>query len=144
MSVRACRPAWDVTGTMYAGAPPATVAAADPEAGSAVRVRPLVSWWQRIADGTGADGVDVLAVDEAAVTDDRQMSMVRTEATRTGTKVVAIGDPLPSGDNRRRLRRRGCRRRLRRIAVALPPCQQRRHLDGKPTGRGTRAGTRGA
>jgi hypothetical protein len=48
---------------------------------------------QRIEAGPGLDGVDVLVVDEAAMTDDRQIAAVLAEAARTGTKVVAIGDP---------------------------------------------------
>ncbi len=61
--------------------------------GPGIPSRTLASWSRRIADGPGLEGVDVLVVDEAAMTDDRQMAALLTEAERTGTKVVAIGDP---------------------------------------------------
>ena len=91
--MQACRLAWDATGTTYAGAALAAVAAANLEAGAGIPSRTLASWAQRIANGPGLDGVDVLVVDEAAMADDRQMATVLAEAARTGTKVVAIGDP---------------------------------------------------
>ena len=91
--MQACRLAWDATGTTYAGAALAAVAAANLEAGSGIPSRTLAAWTRRITDGPGLDGVDVLVVDEGAMTDDRQMAVVLAEAARTGTKVVGVGDP---------------------------------------------------
>lgn len=91
--MEACRLAWDATGTTYAGAALAAVAAANLQAGSGIPSRTLAAWAQRIESGTGLDGIDVLVVDEGAMADDRQLAAVLIEAARTGTKVLAIGDP---------------------------------------------------
>lgn len=59
-----------------------------------IPARTIASWLHRIRDGEGLAGVDVLVVDEAAMTDDRAMAVLLTEAARTRTKVVTIGGPL--------------------------------------------------
>jgi len=91
--MQACRIAWDATGTTYAGACVSAVAAQNLHTGSGIPARTITSWLQRIADGPGLSGVDVLVLDEAAMVDDRSVARLLTEAARTGTKVVAIGDP---------------------------------------------------
>lgn len=48
----------------------------------------------RAARFGGLVGVDVFVLDEANLTDDRDRAVLYTEARRTGTKVVEVGDPL--------------------------------------------------
>ncbi len=89
----ACRIAWDATGTTYAGACLSAVGAKGLQDASAISSQTVASWLQRIDDGRGLAGIDVLVLDEAAMTDDRSAARLLTEAARTGTKLVAIGDP---------------------------------------------------
>ncbi|GLX41207.1 hypothetical protein Sros01_72800 [Streptomyces roseochromogenus] len=89
----ACRIAWDATGTTYAGACLSAVGAKGLEDVSAIPSRTVASWLQQIDGGRGLAGIDVLVLDEAVMTDDRSAARLLTEATRTGTKVIAIGDP---------------------------------------------------
>ncbi|MEX2985585.1 MobF family relaxase [Streptomyces sp. C36] len=91
--MEACRIGWDAVGMTYAGACLSAVAAQNLFEGSGVPSSTIASWLQRIDDGTGLRGVDVLVLDEAAMTDDRAMAKLLTEAARTGTKIIAIGDP---------------------------------------------------
>ncbi|MFD5328933.1 MobF family relaxase [Streptomyces sp. NPDC127092] len=88
----ACRIAWDATGTTYAGACLSAVGAQGLQDASAIPARTVASWLQRIESGEGLFGIDVLVVDEAAMTDDRSAAKLLTEAARTGTQVLAIGD----------------------------------------------------
>jgi conjugative relaxase-like TrwC/TraI family protein len=90
----ACRIGWDATGLVHAGAALSAVAAQNLQEEAGIPARTIASWLLRIRDGEGLAGVDVLVVDEAAMTDDRAMAVLLTEAARTRTKVVAIGDPL--------------------------------------------------
>ncbi|NYV74528.1 MobF family relaxase [Streptomyces sp. UH6] len=90
----ACRIAWDATGTTYAGACLSAVGAQGLQEASAIPSRTVAAWLQRIDSGEGLTGVDVLVVDEATMTDDRSAAKLLTEAARTGTQVIAIGDPL--------------------------------------------------
>ncbi|MFJ4013967.1 MobF family relaxase [Streptomyces sp. NPDC090026] len=89
----ACRIAWDATGTTYAGACLSAVGAQGLQDASAIPSRTVASWLRRIESGEGLTGIDVLVVDEAVMTDDRSAAMLLTEAARTGTQVLAIGDP---------------------------------------------------
>lgn len=91
--MEACRIAWDATGHTYAGAAVSAVAAKSLEDASGIPARSIAAWLQQIRDGNGLSGVDVLVVDEATMSDDRQAAALMTEAARTGTKIVAIGDP---------------------------------------------------
>ncbi|MFH8620147.1 MobF family relaxase [Streptomyces sp. NPDC017979] len=90
----ACRIAWDATGTTYAGACLSAVGAQGLQDASAIPARTVASWLKRIESGQGLAGIDVLVVDEAVMTDDRSAAKLLTEAARTGTQVLAIGDPL--------------------------------------------------
>lgn len=92
--MEACRIGWSAAGLTYAGAALSAVAAANLETGSGIPSRTVAAWVKRIREGDGLTGVDVLVVDEATMTDDRQVAILLTEAARTGTKVIAIGDPL--------------------------------------------------
>lgn len=89
----ACRIGWDGVGLTYAGACPSAVAAQNLYEGSGISSRTVAAWLQRIHDGDGLTGIDVLVLDEAATTDDRSLAALLTEAARTGTKVIAVGDP---------------------------------------------------
>jgi conjugative relaxase-like TrwC/TraI family protein len=91
--MEACRIAWDATGHTYAGATVSAVAAKSLDDASGIPARSIASWLQQIRDGNGLTGVDVLVVDEATMSNDRQAAALMTEAARTGTKIVAIGDP---------------------------------------------------
>ncbi|MGW1037854.1 MobF family relaxase [Streptomyces antibioticus] len=89
----ACRIAWDATGTTYAGACLSAVGAQGLTDASAIPSRTVASWLKRIESGEGLTGIDVLVLDEAAMTDDRSAAKLLTEAARTGTQILAIGDP---------------------------------------------------
>ncbi|MFE6085996.1 MobF family relaxase [Streptomyces virginiae] len=89
----ACRIGWDATGKTYAGACLSAVGAKGLEDASAIPSRTVASWLQQIESGRGLTGVDVLVLDEAVMTDDRSAAKLLAEASRTGTKLVAIGDP---------------------------------------------------
>lgn len=89
----ACRIGWDATGKTYAGACLSAVGAKGLEDASAIPSRTVASWLQQIESGRGLTGVDVLVLDEAVMTDDRSAAKLLAEAARTGTKLVAIGDP---------------------------------------------------
>ncbi|MFI0901829.1 MobF family relaxase [Streptomyces sp. NPDC020983] len=92
--MEACRIGWDAAGTTYAGACLSAVAAQGLADASGIPSRTVASWLQRIRDGKGLAGVDVLVVDEATMVDDRSAAALLAEAARTGTKLVAVGDPL--------------------------------------------------
>ncbi|MYX18454.1 AAA family ATPase [Streptomyces sp. SID8374] len=91
--MEACRIAWDATGHTYAGATVSAVAAKSLDDASGIPARSIASWLQQIRDGQGLTGVDVLVIDEATMSNDRQAAALMKEAERTGTKIVAIGDP---------------------------------------------------
>ncbi|MEU0480914.1 MobF family relaxase [Streptosporangium sp. NPDC006013] len=96
MLMAAARAGWESRGLVVAGAATAAVAAANLTAESGIDAHTIATWIHRITDpdSCGLDGVDVLVIDEAAMVDDRDLAALLTEAHRTGTKVVAIGDPL--------------------------------------------------
>lgn len=91
--LEACRIGWDAAGLTYAGASPSAFAAQNLYDGSGIPSRTVAAWLQRIRDGGGLAGVDVLVLDEAAMTDYRSMAALLTEAARTHTKIIAVGDP---------------------------------------------------
>ncbi|WP_119580652.1 MobF family relaxase [Streptomyces europaeiscabiei] len=92
--MEACRIGWDATSTTYAGATLAAVAAKNLTDASGIPARTVAAWLGEIENGSGLRGVDVLVVDEATMVDDRAAAVLTTEAARTGTKVVGIGDHL--------------------------------------------------
>ncbi|MFD9087775.1 AAA family ATPase [Streptomyces prasinus] len=92
--MEACRIGWDATGTTYAGATLAAVAAKQLTDASGIPAKTVAAWLGKIENGNGLRGVDVLVVDEATMVDDRAAAALMTEAVRTGTKVVGIGDHL--------------------------------------------------
>ncbi|WP_055714505.1 AAA family ATPase [Streptomyces torulosus] len=92
--MEACRIGWDATGTTYAGATLAAVAAKNLTNASGIPARTVAAWLGEIENGNGLRGIDVLVVDEATMVDDRAAAVLMGEAARTGTKVVGIGDHL--------------------------------------------------
>ncbi|MEU8364894.1 MobF family relaxase [Nonomuraea sp. NPDC048882] len=90
----AARSAWESRGLVVAGAATAAVAAMGLAAESGIGSDTIATWLRRIEGGPGLDGVDVLVIDEGAIVDDRQLATLLTEARRTRTKVVLIGDPV--------------------------------------------------
>jgi conjugative relaxase-like TrwC/TraI family protein len=91
--MRAARLAWEAQGYTVAGAATAAVAAQNLAAESGIQARTVAQWRWRIDNKNGLDGVDVLVLDEANLTSDRDRAALYAEALRTGTKVVEVGDP---------------------------------------------------
>jgi len=91
--MRAARTAWEGEGLVVAGAATAAVAAQNLAAESGIASRTVAQWVHRIRTGGGLSGVDVLVLDEANLTDDRDRAALYQAAARSGTKLVEVGDP---------------------------------------------------
>ena len=118
--MRAARTAWEAQGYTVAGAATAAVAAQNLQLESGIESRTVAQWVREIgvsdsaraalAGGTitdpellgqaqrdaalpGLSGVDVLVLDEANLTDDRDRAALYQAAARAGTKLVEVGDP---------------------------------------------------
>jgi len=118
--MRAARTAWEAEGLVVAGAATAAVAAQNLHVESGIEARTVAQWVREIgvgdaaraalAGGTitdpellgqaqrnaglpGLSGVDVLVLDEANLTDDRDRAVLYRAAARSGTKLVEVGDP---------------------------------------------------
>lgn len=91
--MRAARTAWEGEGYVVAGAATAAVAAANLAAESGIESRTVAQWVHAIDNGRGLAGIDVLVLDEANLTDDRDRATIYGAAVDAGTKVVEIGDP---------------------------------------------------
>ncbi len=91
--MRAARTAWEAEGLVVAGAATAAVAAQNLAIESGIASRTVAQWVHRIRTGGGLSGVDVLVLDEANLTDDRDRAALYQAAGRAGTKVVEVGDP---------------------------------------------------
>ncbi|MBV9445650.1 MAG: relaxase domain-containing protein, partial [Streptosporangiaceae bacterium] len=92
--MRAARVAWEAQGLVVAGAATAAVAAQGLAAESGIEARTCAQWLRRIQTGPGLTGVDVLVLDEANLTDDRDRAALYAEAVRAGvSKIVEIQDP---------------------------------------------------
>jgi len=76
-----------------AGAATAAVAAQNLALESGIGSRTVAQWVHRIRAGEGLSGVDVLVLDEANLTDDRDRAALYQAAGRSGTKLVEVGDP---------------------------------------------------
>ena len=90
----AARAIWESAGYRVQGAANAAVAAAGLRAEAGIDSGTIASLLERIENGRGLQGVDVLVLDEAATIDDRALAAIVVEADRTKTKIVAIGDPV--------------------------------------------------
>ncbi len=91
--LRAARTAWEAEGYSVAGAATAAVAAQNLALESGIEARTVAQWVHRIRTGEGLSGVDVLVLDEANLTDDRDRAALYGAASRSGTKLVEVGDP---------------------------------------------------
>lgn len=92
--MRAARTGWEAAGLRVVGASTAAVAAANLAAEAGIESRTVSAWTREIGGGRGLHGVGVLVIDEAAMVDDRALAALLRHAANTGTKVVAVGDPL--------------------------------------------------
>src|SRR5699024_10776162 len=79
----AARTAWEADGLRVEGAAVAAVAASGLRAEAGITTRTVAAWRQRISEGPGLTGVNVLGLDEAALV---------AEAAKTNTKIVGIDD----------------------------------------------------
>jgi conjugative relaxase-like TrwC/TraI family protein len=91
--MRAARVAWEAAGYQVAGAATAAVAAQNLAAESGIPSRTVAQWLWRIDNRDGLAGIDVLVLDEANLTSDRDRAKLYTAAAQAGTKIVEVGDP---------------------------------------------------
>ncbi len=91
--MEACRIGWDGLGLTYAGAALSVVAAENLYEEAGIPSRTVAAWLQRMHDGDGLTGIDVLVLDAEALTEERSMAALLTEAARKRTKVIAFGGP---------------------------------------------------
>lgn len=93
--MRAAKAVWDSQGLVVEGASTAAVAAAGLRAETGMPAATIAALLQRLGpQGTGALGMDVLVVDEAAMVDDRALAKILGAAHTQDVKVVMIGDHL--------------------------------------------------
>lgn len=90
--MRAARVAWEAAGYKVAGAATAAVAAQNLAAESGIASRTVAQWLWRIDNRDGLAGIDVLVLDEANLTSDRDRAKLYA-AAEAGTKIVEVGDP---------------------------------------------------
>ncbi|WP_436501681.1 MobF family relaxase [Actinokineospora sp. HUAS TT18] len=91
--MRALRVAYETRGLIVAGAATQGVAALTLHAESGITSRTVAQWLWRITHGPGLHGIDILVLDEATLTDDRDRATLYRAATDSGTKILEIGDP---------------------------------------------------
>ena len=91
--MRAARVAWEAAGYRVAGAATAAVAAQNLAAESGIPSRTVAQWLWRIDNRDGLAGVDVLVLDEANLTNDRDRATLYAAAAEASTKIVEVGDP---------------------------------------------------
>ncbi|MEV0011082.1 MobF family relaxase [Streptomyces sp. NPDC047973] len=100
-----CRIAWDARtaddvstdatdAITYAVACPGVTAAQDFTRVSGMPAYAVEDWLRRISTGSGLQGTDVLVIDEATAVDNRSAAALVAEAARTGTRIIAFGDPV--------------------------------------------------
>ncbi|MFJ9343761.1 MobF family relaxase [Streptomyces sp. NPDC101733] len=92
--MQAARIGWEAAGLSVMGASTAAVAAANLAAEAGIDSKTVAAWTREISGGKGLLGVGVLVIDEAAMVDDRALAALLRHTADTGTKVVAVGDPL--------------------------------------------------
>lgn len=94
MLMAAARTGWEAAGLRVVGASTAAVAAANLAAEAGIESQTIAAWTREINGGKGLAGVGVLVIDENAMVDDRALAVLLKHASRTGTKVAGVGDPL--------------------------------------------------
>lgn len=91
--MEAARIAYEAEGFVVAGASTQGVAAQNLQAASNISSRTVAQWRWRIDNGNGLSGIDVLILDEAGMTHDRDRAALYQAAEDSGTKIVEIFDP---------------------------------------------------
>ncbi|WP_284741817.1 MobF family relaxase [Amycolatopsis sp. RTGN1] len=89
----AVRIAYQAEGFVIAGAATQGTAAQNLQAESGIPSRTVAQWLYRIKEGPGLNGVDVLVLDEAGMTNDRDRAVLYQAADAAGAKIVESGDP---------------------------------------------------
>ncbi|QKW32466.1 AAA family ATPase (plasmid) [Nocardiopsis flavescens] len=117
--------AWTAAGLNVQGAATAAVAAAKLRAESGMAASTVAAQEERIARGSGLEGVNVLVVDEAAMLNDLALADLVVEAGRTGTKLVMVGDPAQF----RAIGPGGAFKRVHKLVGGLTLSQNRRQKD---------------
>ena len=94
--LRALRTVLEAAGYVIQGAASAAVAARNLQAESGISSKTLTSLLSTVEapDSTVLVGVDVIVVDEANLTDDRDRARLYQRAVQTGTRVIEVGDKL--------------------------------------------------
>lgn len=87
------RAAYQAEGFVIAGTATQGTAGQTLQAESGIPSRTVAQWLHRIEHGKGLHGVDVLVLDEAAMTNDRDRVKLYTAAAQSGTKILEVGDP---------------------------------------------------
>jgi hypothetical protein len=95
------RSAYETAGFVVAGTSTQGVAAQTLQAEAGIGSRTVAQWLWRVDHGPGLRGIDVLILDEAGMTNDRDRARLYLAATDSGTKIIEVGDP-------RQLRGVGC------------------------------------
>ena len=92
--MRAVRVTLETAGFVVGGAATAAVAALNLQAESGIHARTIASYTGRIDedDPEVLAGVDVLVIDEANLTNDRDRAKIYRRAAQTGTRIIEIGD----------------------------------------------------
>ncbi|MEO6084661.1 MAG: MobF family relaxase [Umezawaea sp.] len=92
--MRAVRVTLEAAGFVVGGAATAAVAALNLQAESGIHARTIASYTGRIDDNDPEvlAGVDVLVIDEANLTNDRDRAKIYRRAAHTGTRIIEIGD----------------------------------------------------
>lgn len=91
--MRTVRAVYEAAGYVIHGAATAAVAAQNLETESGIPTRTIASLLDAIVNGKDPlRGVDVLAIDEANLTDDRDRAQLYLQAATHGTKIVEVGD----------------------------------------------------
>jgi len=92
--MRAVRVTLEAAGFVVGGAATAAVAALNLQAESGIHARTIASYTGRIDEGDSEvlAGVDVLVIDEANLTNDRDRAKIYRRAAQIGTRIIEIGD----------------------------------------------------
>jgi conjugative relaxase-like TrwC/TraI family protein len=92
--MRTARVAWQAQGYVVAGTATAAVAAQGLVAESGIESLTVAQWLWRIEHGPGLAGVDVLVLDEANLTDDRDRAKLWAAAKSAGVaQILEVHDP---------------------------------------------------
>jgi DNA primase catalytic core len=91
--MRALRITLNAAGYTVAGAATAAVAAQGLQASSGIPSVTVAQLLKRVDPDTGLPGTDVVVLDEANLTDDRDRAALYRAARASGTRIVEVGDP---------------------------------------------------